>query len=152
MHVVETRSQRPRLVLTASCQRYVCAAGVLTRERPRRLTVPHKANEGQNARSHRSVVPHHWHTGMACGSRLIPARRFSLFFHPTELVVPETMKDLLAVSRRLLARHSHGCTPCSPRSPAIASAGGHSCERHRARSAVLRSPRMAVRRAYGIFR
>src|SRR6267142_1627446 len=105
MHVVETRSQRPRLVLTASCQR--------------------------------SVVPHHWHTGMACGSRLIPARRFSLFFHPTELVVPETMKDLLAVSRRLLARHSHGCTPCSPRSPAIGAAGGHSCERHRARSAVF---------------
>jgi len=37
-----------------------------------------------------------------------PARRFSLFFQPTELVVPETLKDLLVVSRRLLARHSHG--------------------------------------------
>src|SRR5262245_13456716 len=70
---------------------------------------------------------------------------------------PETLNDLLAVSRRLLARRSHGCPlsrmpPCSPRSPAIASASGHRCERHRARSAVLRSPRMAVRRAYGIFR
>src|SRR5260370_29564000 len=66
-----------------------------------------------------------------------PARRFSLFFHPTELVAPETLKDLLAEGRRLLARHSHGCPPCSPRSPAIASASGHSCERHRARSAVF---------------
>src|SRR5258706_9272905 len=42
-----------------------------------------------------------------------PARRFSLFFHPTELVVPETLKVLFVVSRRLIARHSHGCTPCS---------------------------------------